>query len=913
MFADPTDLADICQKVVKVAASLPDQPRQQLSRQVATASLEPYGERRGVENQITILAILRASSSEARFQAVKSNIRNYVSLHNGPFQLIAIKDGMSTSLNMSDPRIAFPVTCNEELLLAHLDRIQCFPSDSNCEGFTTFLHKLSTNFHPTALKQVVVFCSDAPTKRTITQPLSDAGVAVEILNAYSESGKRLDVMRLSSPKIELGLAIVLPDDGQTAYTLKHDAEFFVKIRAKNIQPGKVLELIFEETPYFERASMKFPLPPILPGGDGSLEYRIRLLCKLKNHYSTSWHAALKLLPQFMNIRVLKHGVFSKPKSVETDVPGFCLQPRKSVEVKRVPGSSLFLVKDEYQSLAMSSAESDHVTLGVQEFDIRESQSLRLPLPFRFYDSRGVSESNYQGDELALLCNGQMPLDVDWAELDREGNGSRVTNDAVAAYLARVGPARTNEQPDVILFLLSPTVLDDNSQMAKYKAALRAIERTGRQVVTAISRMDTAIDYREREDYVSSCKRFLSIDNVLPLINYTSSQGRRRFEVDQFIAAVWIALHKAASDFRARTSMGRGQHSGGMPALSNLTISLPPREVRAGGSARWAAELSPPGTPPVLAAPAVPPMRTEWSGAGGGDVGDEISEFYRHRALSSSSSELRQFLNRSSGNQSVTGVASPTPPPTPPLAESSAIRNDASQLDHSGNHHQRGPTLPRPAAGERVVTRPIIAFDGEADSHLPSYTAVQAGDAVRAALNGHVGVPGPSHKFRNMVDGLEPGHNSAPQHRLLPPHMQHSASVSATSSPSPPISVAASFAPSSSSGSLTSSFTPSSSSSSPQPRQQHRVGPPRSSSRGEPPVPVPPAAVTEGEFFDCALQIACIAKDIRVQQDINLALVHQFSRRGIQYQQAFLKAYSENMGDRDGFMASLRAATENMTS
>ncbi|KAI8588133.1 hypothetical protein BDZ88DRAFT_205452 [Geranomyces variabilis] len=354
MFVDAADLAKITQKVVDAAAALPDQPRQQLSRNFATASLEPYRERRGNDSLITVLVregtgklqgnrarqtvnkllyplspqvILRASSSDSRFQHVKQNIRDYVSLHNGPFQLIAIKDGTSTALDMRDPRVAFPVTLDESLLFANLDRVQSFQSAHNNEGFSNFLHKLSVNFHPSALKKVVVFCADAPIKQTMTQPLSDAGVAVEILNAYSESGRRLDIMRLSSPKIELGLALVLPDDGQSAYLLKHDAEFFVKIRVKNIQPGKVLEVIFDETPYFDRATMRFTTPPMLPGGDGSLEYRIRLLCKLKDHFSTSWYAALKLLPQFMNIRVLKHGVFSKPKPVETDVPGFCLQPR----------------------------------------------------------------------------------------------------------------------------------------------------------------------------------------------------------------------------------------------------------------------------------------------------------------------------------------------------------------------------------------------------------------------------------------------------------------------------------------------------------------------------------------------------------------------------------------------------------
>ncbi|KAJ3178928.1 hypothetical protein HDU87_003195 [Geranomyces variabilis] len=943
MFVDAADLARITKKVVDVAAALPDQPRQQLSRSCATASLEPYRERRGNDSQITVLAILRASSSNSRFQHVKQNIRDYVSLHNGPFQLIAIKDGMSTSLDMRNPRVAFPVTLDESLLFANLDRVQSFQPTSNNEGFSNFLHKLSVNFHPSALKKVVVFCADAPVKQTMTQPLSDAGVAVEILNAYSELGRRLDVMRLSSPKIELGLALVLPDDGRSAYLLKHDAEFFVKIRVKNIQPGKVLEVIFDETPYFERASMRFPLPPMLPGGDGSLEYRIRLLCKHKDHYSTSWHAALKLLPQFMNIRVLKHGVFSKPKLVETDVPGFCLQPRhflghilrrsnsklnvlilgqKGAGKSSFVNSSLFLLRDENQSLAMSSAESDHVTLGVEEFDIRESRS-HLALPFRFYDSRGVSESNYRGDEVALLCNGQMPLGVDWAVLDREGNGSCVTNDAVSSYV-KTGGVRTNEQPDVVLFLLSPTVLDDSSQMAKYKAALRAIERTGRQVVTAISRMDTAIDYREREDYVSSCKRFLSIDTVLPLINYTSSQCRRRFEVDQFLAAVWIALHKAASDFRARTLMGREQqqhqhlrdHRGDMPALSNLSVSLPPREVRHGGSARWAADLSPPATPTLLgspAAPAVPPIRSNWSGSdwnsGGGDTNDEISEFYSQRALSASSGELRQFLHRSSGNQSVGSAVSPTPPSTPPLLGASAG-------DEPQHQQHAALLLPQRQSG------------GERDSYLPSYNAVQAGDAVRGAGGGSYVAP--PRTFFNVGDSKSafPTSSSSSSSSMADRHEQQHRSTSSSVTTS---SVASSTAsPSSYAGSSASS-----SASRPPPRlhhhqhqQQHQQHHhpqqqqqleqpqqpiPRSSSRGEPPLPVPPAAVTEGEFFDRALRIACIAKDIRVQQDMNLALVHQFSRRGIQYQEAFLKAYSENVGDRDGFMSSLRAATENMMS
>ncbi|KAJ3146604.1 hypothetical protein HDU89_006075 [Geranomyces variabilis] len=951
MFVDAADLAKITQKVVDAAAALPDQPRQQLSRNFVTASLEPYRERRGNDSLITVLAILRASSSDSRFQHVKQNIRDYVSLHNGPFQLIAIKDGTSTALDMRDPRVAFPVTLDESLLFANLDRVQSLQSTHNNEGFSNFLHKLSVNFHPSALKRVVVFCADAPIKQTMTQPLSDAGVAVEILNAYSESGRRLDIMRLSSPKIELGLALVLPDDGQSAYLLKHDAEFFVKIRVKNIQPGKVLEVIFDETPYFLRATMTFTTPPMLPGGDGSLEYRIRLLCKLKDHFSTSWHAALRLLPQFMNIRVLKHGVFSKPKPVETDVPGFCLQPRhflghiltrsrsklnvlilgqKGAGKSSFVNSSLFLLRDEYQAIAMSSAESDHVTLGVEEFDIREMRS-HLPLPFRFYDSRGVSESNYRGDEVALLCNGQMPLGVDWAVLDQEGNGSCVTNAAVTAFVEK-GGVRTNEQPDVVLFLLSPTVLDDSSQMAKYKAALRAIERTGRQVVTAISRMDTAIDYREREDYVSSCKRFLSIDTVLPLINYTSSQSRRRFEVDQFIAAVWIALHKAGSDFQARTTMGREQqqhqhlrdHRGDMPTLSNLNVSLPPREVRAGGSARWAADLTPPATPTSLgspAAPAVPPVRTNWGGSdgnsgggGGGDAGDEISEFYRQRALSASSGELRHFSHQSSGNQSVGSAVSPTPPSTPPLlaaavAESGGIRNEpARSNEHHHHHHSEHGSL----------LSPHMQTGGKRDSCLPSYNAVQAGDAVRAA--GGRGYVPPPRTFFNVGDS-KLAFSSSLSPSLADAHAQQnrSSSSSATASSSETLSTASSSVSPSSSGSSASA----SSASRPPPRHHQHHQPhhhpqlqqptPRSSSRGEPPLPVPPAAVTESEFFDRALQIACIAKDIRVQQDINLALVHQFSRRGIQYQQAFLKAYAENTSDRDGFICSLRAATENMMS
>ncbi|KAI8588132.1 hypothetical protein BDZ88DRAFT_422603 [Geranomyces variabilis] len=210
--------------------------------------------------------------------------------------------------------------------------------------------------------------------------------------------------------------------------------------------------------------------------------------------------------------------------------------------------------------------------------------------------------------------------------------------------------------------------------------------------------------------------------------------------------------------------------------------------------------------------------------------------------------------------------------------------------------------------------------GMRDSCLPSYNAVQAGDAVRAA--GGSGCVPPPRTFFNVGDS-KLAFSSSSSSSLTDAHAQQncSSSSSATASSSGTLSTASSSASPSSSGSSASASA--SSASRPPPRHHQHHQPhhhpqpqqptPRSSSRGEPPLPVPPAAVTESEFFDRALQIAQIAKDIRVQQDINLALVHQFSRRGIQYQEAFLKAFAENTSDRDGFLSSLRAATENMMS
>ncbi|KAJ3166711.1 hypothetical protein HDU88_003194 [Geranomyces variabilis] len=801
-----------------IVARLPKQLYQQPAEGVTTEPLEPYRNGRGGDETV-VLVILTASASESRFEAVKGNVRDYVAREDGPFQLIAVQDGMSTSTNLSDPRVVFPATSSKEYLLTTLDRIQYTPSNFNCEGFTHLLHMLSVDFRPATFKRVVIFCADAPIKRTITQPLTDVGIEIEILNAY-ESGKRVNFMRLLDRKIELGLAMVLPDNGKSAFSLKSDVELLVKIRAKNVQPGKVLEIIFDETPYFAKASLKIQLGQMPAGGTGFFEYQIRLLCKLKNHALTSWHDAIKLLPPFLNIRVLRHGVFSKPKPMETDVPGFCLQP------------------NTYQPLALSSADSDHVTLGCEEFNLPH-------FPFRFYDSRGISECNYKGDELELLCNGQMPLDIDWAIFDRKGDGTCVSSTSLAPYVASAGFVETNKQPDVVLFLLSPTVLDDTSQMAKYKA----IERTGRQVVVAISRMDTAIDYREREDYINSCKRLLSTDNVLPLINYTTLQTRRRFELDQFLAAVWIALHEAGSDFRARRGRRRQLSEPvdhiDMPALGDMTISRPPREVRPGGSAHWSAELL---LPPALTAPAAPAMPPNRSSA-------EISELYRHRALSSSSAELRQPSNKLFANQLVaTDSLNLTPPPSPRFPD--IVNRNETRCDQMAAPHLQS-------------NHPEF---GNVDGHLPSYRAVQAEDGVY--VESHIDGPAPR-IFQNVVDTvpMERGSLSGLHSRPLPPNPTHAS----------PASVASSV----------SSGSPS-----------HQNGP-------QSPQPVPPGAITEGEFFDRALQISCIARDIRVQQDINLVLMHKFSRRGIQYQQAFLKAYAANMGDRDAFLVSLQAATENM--
>ncbi|KAJ3144179.1 hypothetical protein HDU89_008933 [Geranomyces variabilis] len=538
----------------------------------------------------------------------------------------------------------------------------------------------------------------------------------------------------------------------------------VQLRINNIQAGKQLEAIIDESPYFERASIKFTVPP--PPSSGITLFKVR---------------------------VFKFAPLVKPKPVETDVPGFRLRPKhflghilkpdqpkvnvlilgqKGAGKSSFLNSSFFLLGEEYQTLAMNSAKSDHVTLGIDEFDSGKDQSF---FPFRFFDSRGISETNYSGDELSLLANGLMPLGVDWALMDPVGNGSGVTTAMVAQYVAVNGH--------------------------------HLIERNGRHVVTAISRMDTASDCRERDGYLESGKRCLSIETAYPLINYTSAaRSRRRFEVDTMMADVWIALAKAATDFRTRMALGQAHGA----------------RTRAEREYLRRADSSP-TTPPALDSPGRQTLS---------------NELYGMRVSSRQSNDSPQQRDRAWTSHSVPHLPLVNSPPASRRIE---LQASLGRQTLSLHHETQAPDLRSENARPQEQSRYSIM-------QLPSYNSV-----VRQRDGAGPNLPEPIPDSSNPDEGLTPA--------SVVEEVEDTADALATPAVHP--------------------------------------------------IPPPPVMVSDEEFWDRALKIGNLAKELRVQRHVDFGLVHQQTRRGLLYQKAFLSTYSTHSSDRHDFVNGLASATEHL--
>ncbi|KAJ3013389.1 hypothetical protein HKX48_005799 [Thoreauomyces humboldtii] len=860
-------------------------------------ALEPH--RQGSSaNKITVLAILRSTDSLKKWDQIKNGVRVYISQNSGPFLIIALKDGTQRALDL-DEQTCSAVSSNEEQLLAHLSRVQRHASAySGGRGFDNFLKVLVEVHNPSQLQKVVIFCAEEPMKPTYTQHLNDAGVAVVVVTA-SAAGHRMDINKIARPKIELGLCMILPEGPTSAHHLKTDIDVVIKVRINDIPTGKELAFVVDESPYFEAGYSNCTVG--VSPTDRNLELAVTLECKLKDQYSASNHVALKRLPQSLKVRVLKRSTFSKPKPVLTDFESFALQPRyflghmlrpdqqklnililgqKGAGKSSFVNSSFFLLGAEYQSLAMNSAEADHVTLGVAEFDASHNDALsdeQPSMPFRFFDTRGVSEQNFGGDEIALLTEGEMPLGVDWAVIDPAGNGARVTRESVVRYRRAVGQVRLNHTPDVVLFLLSPTVLDDQPQMLKFKQVQRAAERSGRQVITAITRMDTASDERERADYLDSCTRSLSIEVAYPLINYTSIHSRRTFEADAMIADLWIALYKAGKDFRTRMDLTTRQEAASDEGSTPTRLYASPPASLSGGRPRMSFDSYAPELPAASFLPSTRSSANLVETLTDSSTGSLI--LVRERTTSASSAVRnhprygRQAHGGPSHSTNSSGLATPaaTPPPSSTVGEGSRedwlLREGSRPNDspHAENRYSEG-------------------------GLLPSYTSVIRSGLSRDDTAATGSSQQPVHAFSPPES---PSSHGDPQAGDIVPVIRQRSSSHSQSTPAAPPLITATSATVPRDG-ADPSFSSASSLPTPPPRQ-----------------PTAPEILTEDQFFDRALQVSWKAKELRVQQHVDWSKVHSHTRGGIQYQQAFLRAYDAHRDDVDVFLDALRLATEHM--
>ncbi|KAI8822907.1 uncharacterized protein EV422DRAFT_383767 [Fimicolochytrium jonesii] len=525
----------------------------------------------GSTNGVTILAINRSAYVDIKWQKLKTKIQDYFTSRAGAFQLIAFKGDPGSVI---DPGSVFPITSNKQQLLDNLSQINVVHSSMR-QDWNSFLASVCTHLDLDRIGKVVVFSLHPPFVPPAAQSLSNRGVGFETI--YSD-GPDIKTSETTQEPVHLSLYMLFDESKAPTYKLKSDVDILLKIRTSSTLSSRTYDVQIKESPYFKATVVTFREMK----GNQSEQKVVRLSCKVKG-ISTS--AALDLVPYFLNVSVAKHSSFGKPKPVTMHVLGFHLQLRHflgdmipfdnltkinvllmgetGVGKSTFINSSCFLLSDDYRSLALAGAN----TLAFDEFywqpDINGPHGTTLP--FTFLDTRGISPTNYAGQELELMLNGEMPAGIDWAQLSPETEGQCIRNIDISRH---GGKCQVAQKPDVVLWLVSPSSLDDEVMMKKIRMLHRTVAKNGRQVVAGITRMDAFPDLRGRLHAIEKCKRATGCEVVLPLVNYTVAQHRRDFDVDRMLGHVWFALWEHGKDFQARMALDEDraelQKDGGSP-------------------------------------------------------------------------------------------------------------------------------------------------------------------------------------------------------------------------------------------------------------------------------------------------------------------------------------------------------------
>eukprot|EP00741_Cyanophora_paradoxa_P006380 tig00001000_g6184.t1 len=185
--------------------------------------------------------------------------------------------------------------------------------------------------------------------------------------------------------------------------------------------------------------------------------------------------------------------------------------------------------------------ADHVTANFFQFQL-DSISELSQLKFAVFDSWGVDDDNYGGDEMKLILHGALPLLFDMNATVTENLVREKTGSPVIYY----SPARKVHS---VVFIVSGEYVA-GEDLERFAALYRkATIELRRKAVVAISYMDRFEGDAVRDDLVRKVSEALRIPraSVYLLENYTADKDKC-FRIDKNVYRIAHAALRAASDF-----------------------------------------------------------------------------------------------------------------------------------------------------------------------------------------------------------------------------------------------------------------------------------------------------------------------------------------------------------------------------